>query len=201
MACKTSPFPFTILSSRLTKQLYPFPLHIRNQSHDGPPAPFNHKTIPANLPKHGLQSQNMHLSSLISPFSISLFSTTILAAPLSPRQDTITEYYLKTRTLDPSSNKNGLYVIAYHTGAGLNDVILTSDLTGASKGFLNDTYQLFDFGTEFPWGMNMGGDADHAGEFTVHPYSMALIRGSDRPPLQKGWDWGRSLANSFFNPL
>lgn len=104
----------------------------------------------------------MHLSSLLTTASLLLFSSTSLSSPLFPRQTS--EYYLKTRTLDATSNKNGLFVLAYHTGAGLNDVVLTSNTTEASKGFLQDTFQLFDFGTSFPWSFSMGGSANYAGK-------------------------------------
>ncbi len=117
----------------------------------------------------------MHLlSPLLILASSLLFLRPTSASPLIlPRQTTTLEYYLRTRTTDPSSDKNGLYLYAYHTGAGLNDVVLNSNVTGASPAFLNDTYQLFDFGSAFPWGLSMGGNTNYAGEVTSIPFLVA----------------------------
>lgn len=106
----------------------------------------------------------MHPSILPFLAFLLLQPNTLLAASLFSRQTNTSQYSLRTRTAEPSSDKNGLYVAAYHTGAGLNDAVLISDMPGASKGFLNDSYQLFDFGTHFPWGMKIGGNANYAGE-------------------------------------
>ena len=93
--------------------------------------------------------------------------TTALAAPLDGR-NAATEYYLKTCVVkgpeDTGSPKDGLYVSAYHTGAGLNDAILAANISIASKGFLNGTNQQFDFDTSFPWGMVLGVDVNYAGK-------------------------------------
>ena len=53
-------------------------------------------------------------------------------------------------------------------GAGLNDVTL-GPKTGASKGYLNGTYQEFDLGTAYPWGLSVGGDSNYAGIYSIHP--------------------------------
>lgn len=47
----------------------------------------------------------------------------------------------------------------------MNDVTLGS-VNVASKGFLNGTYQQFDYGTDFPWGFQMGGNTNYAGKYT-----------------------------------
>jgi len=53
------------------------------------------------------------------------------------------------------------------SGAGINDVVLEANRITAAKGFLNGTYQEFNFGTDFRWGLNMGGAANYAAwEFT-----------------------------------
>ena len=47
-------------------------------------------------------------------------------------------------------------------GGGTNDVTLEG-IANASIGFLNGTYQQFDYDTTFPWGLLMGGDENYAG--------------------------------------
>jgi hypothetical protein len=41
-------------------------------------------------------------------------------------------------------------------------------IENASIGFLNGTYQQFDYDTPFPWGLNMGGADNYAG-ISQHP--------------------------------
>lgn len=122
---------------------------------------------------------DMHLSAaaLSLGSSLLIIMQTVLASPLLPRQDTPTAYYLQTRTLDSSSNKNGLFVSASQTSFGINDVVLTSNATNASQGFLNDTYQYFYLDPAHTWGLNLGLTADHAGELSCHvPPSTDLMR-------------------------
>lgn len=65
-------------------------------------------------------------------------------------------YHLQTRVKgSENEDKNGLYVIGYHTGAGESDVTLEPLADYASTGFLNGTNQQFEYGTDFPWGMEM----------------------------------------------
>lgn len=96
--------------------------------------------------------------------SLLLFSTA-LATPVPQRR--ASEFHLRTKvtngTYDCGSDKNCLYVSAYHTGAGLNDVALLSNVTLADKAFLNGTNLQFDFGTTFPWGLELGYEP-YAGE-------------------------------------
>ncbi len=85
------------------------------------------------------------------------------------------EYHLKTKVISGDPKMDDLYgihsfqiltqnitnshtVVGYHTGAGLGDATLTSNITYASKGFLNGTYQQFDYNTPFPWGMKLAYD-------------------------------------------
>lgn len=105
----------------------------------------------------------MHLPNFLLILSLILPSI-IIASPFTTRQVNQEEYYLKTRTIDPFSDKNNLYVVTYHTGAGLNDAVLVSNITYASKGYFNDGFQLFDFRTIFPWRMTLGGASNNAGE-------------------------------------
>ena len=52
--------------------------------------------------------------------------------------------------------------IDFAPGAGLNDVTLGA-IDVASVGYYNDTHQLFDYNSTFPWGLNMGADTNYAG--------------------------------------
>lgn len=56
---------------------------------------------------------------------------------------------------------NNLYVYAYHTGAGLNDAVLTEDVNTASSAYLNGTNALFDLNTELPWGVVATGNTKY----------------------------------------
>lgn len=48
---------------------------------------------------------------------------------------------------------DGPTVTHYHLYAGIEDLILTSNKTEASIGFFNGSYQEFDLGSDFPYGM------------------------------------------------
>lgn len=113
----------------------------------------------------------MHFRALVILASQLLFPITSVASAISHHQSNSSEYKLRTQTTDSLSDKNGLYVTAYHTGAGLNDAVLGSNIARASRGFLNDTHQLFDFETTFPWGLNIGGGANYGGEL---PHTKVL---------------------------
>lgn len=106
----------------------------------------------------------MHFRPVVVQAVSLLFPITSMAFAISHRKSNSSEYNLRTQTTDSSSDKNGLYVSAYHTGAGLNDAVLGSDIAGASRGFLNETHQIFDYGTSFSWGLNIGGEANYGGE-------------------------------------
>jgi len=99
------------------------------------------------------------LSSLLS------LSTLSHASPIEDRA--VTESYLQTKvingTKDVGSKKGGLYVYAYHTGAGLNDAVLSSNKTLASKGHLNGTLWQFDLGGSLIWDTVLVGDDNYAG--------------------------------------
>ncbi|KAL4918691.1 hypothetical protein BDW62DRAFT_210310 [Aspergillus aurantiobrunneus] len=89
---------------------------------------------------------------------LSTLSLLIGAAAASPfnvgRQDTKTPdtFYLKTSAENQAHD--GLYVYGYHTGAGLNDAVLTSDVGTASTAYLNGTKVQFDYDTTFPWALS-----------------------------------------------
>ena len=87
--------------------------------------------------------------------------------------NTTQAYYLRTDLKPGQPDKarfDGLYLYAYHTGAGMNDAVFAANKTSyAAKGFLNattltdfnnQTYsnysnQEFDLGNPFPWTMYM----------------------------------------------
>ena len=89
-------------------------------------------------------------SIIYTPSSVSAYSST--PTSLVPTSRT---YVLKTNSSNPAFSN--LYLESYHTGAGLNDAVLVPAIPGSkfANGFLNGTYQQFDFGTAFPWGMYM----------------------------------------------
>lgn len=94
--------------------------------------------------------------------TLTLLVSAVAANPMfhTTRQVTKT-FHLKTA--DASNEKhNDLYVFAYHTGAGFNDAVLTSDVDAASTAFLNGTHTQFDLKTSFPWGFNPIGDTNYA---------------------------------------
>lgn len=98
-----------------------------------------------------------------------LLATTSLALPLNPnspskRDDTTTQYLLRTQLVNGPTRFNDLYVESYHTGAGLSDATLSPSTEYAVKGFLNSTsteWQI-DLGNPFPWGLIMYGDTNYA---------------------------------------
>ena len=96
---------------------------------------------------------------LLAP--LTLLATTVAATPILTRDGG------KTFTLKTSSQNNqhnNLYVTAYHTGAGLNDAVLTPDTGTARKAVLNGTNVEFQMGGNIDWGMVMPGNTNYAGK-------------------------------------
>ena len=95
--------------------------------------------------------------------------TALLLTPLLATAASPAEHYLKTSVVksahkDTGSNKNNLFVQSYHTGAGINDVVLVPEKKGAAPFFLNDTTAQFDLKSPgISWFMTMGGDTNYAG--------------------------------------
>jgi hypothetical protein len=99
----------------------------------------------------------MHFSTIFSAFAL---AGTSLAALNTSR-----EYLLHTQLKSGSEHKNqfdNLWLVASHTGAGLNDAVLYANKSYAIKGFENATNitqsngepyfnQLFDLGGQFPY--------------------------------------------------
>lgn len=87
--------------------------------------------------------------------SLALLVSAVAANPiLRTRDDSPKNFHLKTAGASNSAH-NGLYVYGYHTGAGLNDAVLSPDVGTASPAFLNGTNVQFDLDTPFPWGLYM----------------------------------------------
>ena len=75
---------------------------------------------------------------------LSLLNLAFSSSLLSPRQASATQqYYLRTSIVDATNDtgtpKGHLYLTSYHTGAGLSDAVLTSNISNALPGYLNST--------------------------------------------------------------
>jgi hypothetical protein len=108
-----------------------------------------------------------------------VLAASALAAPVAKRQ-TPNLFRLKT-TSATNTEHNDLYVYGYHTGAGLNDAVLTKDVGTASSAYLNGTNVFFDYKTEFPWGMKAIGDTNYACEYP-HPHPLKTLPPATRHP-------------------
>jgi hypothetical protein len=95
--------------------------------------------------------------------TLSLLVGAALATPFHHARQAPDSFYLKTSGSENSAH-NDLYVYGYHTGAGLNDAVLTPDVDTASKAFMNGTNVQFDYNTNFPWGLYPIGVTNYAGE-------------------------------------
>ncbi|KAL4787069.1 hypothetical protein BJX76DRAFT_354481 [Aspergillus varians] len=96
--------------------------------------------------------------------TLSLLIAAAAASPLHVRRQAIQtpdKFLLKTSGSE-NSEHNDLYVYGYHTGAGLNDAVLTPDVETASTAFLNGTKVQFDYDTPFPWGLSPQGVTNYA---------------------------------------
>ncbi|KAI9697997.1 MAG: hypothetical protein M1836_004350 [Candelina mexicana] len=106
--------------------------------------------------------------SMLSFTLFTFFAGIALGIPLEVRAtntsalNTTQEYFLKTEVIYGGPYRfDGLYLSAYHTGAGLNDATLGPD--HGIRGFLNGTRQRFDLGTEFLWGLSLASNFNYAG--------------------------------------
>jgi hypothetical protein len=102
-----------------------------------------------------------------------MLAASAIAAPVTRAPK---NFHLKTSGA-ANPEHNNLYVYGYHTGAGLNDAVLTKDVGTASSAYLNGTNVFFDYKTEFPWGMTAVGDTNYACEF-FPPMSAYSILGT-----------------------
>jgi hypothetical protein len=102
----------------------------------------------------------MQLTTVLTTAFLSVLSLAS-ASPIDARQATTTPpslYYLRTKVVngnhkDTGSNKTGLYLYSYHTGAGLGDAALSSNKSIAFQGYLNGSMQLmtYDDNSIGPW--------------------------------------------------
>ncbi|EPS34325.1 hypothetical protein POX_a00703 [Penicillium oxalicum] len=90
--------------------------------------------------------------------TLALMATAVMANPVATAPK---EFHLKTAGAS-NAKHNDLFVYGYHTGAGLNDAVLSEDSSIASAFYLNGTTALADFKTEFPWGVIAVGDTNYA---------------------------------------
>lgn len=117
----------------------------------------------------------------LTSLASALLATTAAATPLITRANdsaaiTTKKFHLKTSS--NSDSHNNLYVYAYHTGAGLNDAVLSANADDASKAFVNGTNVQFDLGTPFPWGVNMVGATNYGGKSPLYPdCAFGILRG------------------------
>lgn len=103
------------------------------------------------------------------PALLALLATSLTIAatpspsPTSAAIPTVTppsSYYLKSRVIldhGPNSDKDGLYVSNFHTGAGTADLTLLS-IDDASLAFFDSGYQEFNLNPPEPFGVVMGQD-------------------------------------------
>lgn len=98
--------------------------------------------------------------------AIALLAATAVANPVA--RSTKKEFHLKT-TGAAKADHNDLFVVTYHTGAGLNDAVLEDKASSATPFYLNGTTALADLGTDYPWGFEIGGDTNYACECLFIP--------------------------------
>ncbi|KAJ5794771.1 hypothetical protein N7457_001370 [Penicillium paradoxum] len=106
--------------------------------------------------------------------SLLLLATTAIAAPVANTQES-KHFHLKS-TGATNAEHNGLYVYAYHTGAGLNDAVLTTDANKASSVYLNGTKAKFDLKSDLSWGVVATGNTNYA---SWQPITINAGAGSD----------------------
>ena len=114
---------------------------------------------------------------------LALLATTVAATPILSR-DAGKPFTLKTTS--QNNDHNDLYVYAYHTGAGLNDAVLSKSAGTASSAVLNGTNLQFQLGSGLTFGMLMPGDTNYAGMF-----ALVYLFG-DELTLTHGYSVGKS---------
>ena len=101
--------------------------------------------------------------------SVALFASAVAASAI-PRTDVSNTFHIKT---SGSSNgaHNDLFVYAYHTGAGLNDAVLTANIDDASSAYVNSTSSTLFFPLEssLTFGAQLDGDTSYDGTLIKCP--------------------------------
>lgn len=99
------------------------------------------------------------VSALVRVTSSSPRAHSIATTPPSSDPSDYKHYYLRTKLLPGQKHKrfDGLYVQLYHTGAGLDDAVVTKNKSETVTAYLNGTKNLFNVpeaaGQAFsPWG-------------------------------------------------
>ncbi|KAJ5317441.1 hypothetical protein PENANT_c074G11108 [Penicillium antarcticum] len=117
-----------------------------------------------------------------------MLAASAIAAPVAKTPKT---FHLKT-TSATKAEHNDLYVYGYHTGAGLNDAVLTQDVGTASSAYLNGTNVVFDYKTEFPWGMIAVGNTNYA---SWQPIQINAGTGTDGFSIDNGLlQWSEDMG-------
>ncbi|KAL1982783.1 hypothetical protein VTN96DRAFT_899 [Rasamsonia emersonii] len=93
--------------------------------------------------------------------SLAALATAVSALPLQSRQNQNKGVVLRT-TGGHNPQHNDLYVVPYHTGAGLNDAVLTTNITKAAQFSWNGTTLQYNTGQSFSWGLNLAPDTNYA---------------------------------------
>ncbi|RMD40061.1 hypothetical protein DV735_g5082, partial [Chaetothyriales sp. CBS 134920] len=128
----------------------------------------------------------MHLPIL----SVLLCFALATSAPVAAAANSLTTvtppslFYLQTQVVgalpDCGTNKNGLWLYSFHTGAGLGDAVLSRNKSSALQAYLNGTQQLFTYPNNKigPWPLGI----------TYVPYSLfnyvTISIAQSGPPLQ-----------------
>ncbi|KAF2146068.1 uncharacterized protein K452DRAFT_305054 [Aplosporella prunicola CBS 121167] len=149
-------------------------------------------------------------------------ATTATGAAATPSPSLVPtgpEYHLKSKLVNDNETVSkakfdGLYLVATHTGAGLNDAVFSSQKQYAIKGFQNitestgESYQEFDLGNYWPYGLNLG----YAAYAAWSPVTIDAGQGDDGFILQAngvvsttgsfgGWlacDWWHNEPQLFY---
>lgn len=96
-------------------------------------------------------------------FSLLMLATSAITAPVATSSNS--QHFNLKSTGATNENHNNLYVYSYHTGAGLNDAVLTDDVNTASHVYLDGTRAIFDLNSDLTWGVVATGNTNYACEF------------------------------------
>lgn len=129
----------------------------------------------------------MHFLTILASIGLALTSVT-QASPLNrrveARQDTApAKFYLQTQILsgnnDTGTNKNGLYLFSYHTGAGQGIAAAENSDPSGSYFYLNGTELLWSYDNNQigPWPVEI----EYGAYQTFNPISISIAGGSPTP--------------------